>query len=96
MQHYVPYTPQHNGVAERKNRALKEMTTCMMEVKDLNSKLWDEAINYASYVQNIAPHKYLDGKTPYEAWSGHKPSFLILGFLTQRLGLGFLERRERP
>ena len=26
------------------------------------------------YVQNIAPHKYLDGKTPYEAWSGHKPS----------------------
>ena len=25
MQHLVPYTPQQNGVAERKNRSLKEM-----------------------------------------------------------------------
>ena len=31
MQHYVPYTPQQNGVAERKNRALKEMEPWMME-----------------------------------------------------------------
>ena len=45
MQHYVPYTPQQNEVAELKNRALKEMATCMMEEKDLNPKLWDEAIN---------------------------------------------------
>ena len=27
MQHYVPYTPQQNGVAESKNRALKKMAT---------------------------------------------------------------------
>ena len=50
MQHYVPYTPQQNGVAECKNRALKEMATCMMEEKDLKTKLWDEAINCAAYV----------------------------------------------
>ena len=31
MQHSVPYTPQQNGVAECKNRALKEMARCMME-----------------------------------------------------------------
>ena len=31
MQHYVPYTPQQNGVVERKNRALKEMATFMLE-----------------------------------------------------------------
>ena len=35
IQHSIPYTPQQNGVAERKNRALKEMTTCMMEAKIL-------------------------------------------------------------
>ena len=74
MQHSVAYTPQQNGVAKHKDKALKEMTTCMMEEKDLNPRLWDEAINYASYVQNRAPHKALDGKNPYEAWSGHKPS----------------------
>ena len=45
MQHSVPYTPQLNGVTERKNRALKEMATCMLESKDLSPKLWDESIN---------------------------------------------------
>ena len=59
MQHSVPYTPQQNGVAERKNRALKEMATCMLEDKDLCPNIWDEAINCASYVQNIFPHKSL-------------------------------------
>ena len=46
MYHSVPYTPHQNGVAERKNRALKEMATCMIEAKDLSPKLWDEAINF--------------------------------------------------
>ena len=50
MQHYVPYTPQHNGVAEHKNSALKEMETYMMEAKELNPNIWDEAINCDSYV----------------------------------------------
>ena len=31
VQHSIPYTPQQNGVAERKNQSLKEMTTCMLE-----------------------------------------------------------------
>ena len=74
MQNFVPYTPQHNGVAERKNIALKEMATCMMEENDLNPKIWDEAIKCVSYVQNRAPQKSLDGKTPFEAWSGQKPN----------------------
>ena len=51
MQHFVPYIPQQNGVAERKNRDLKEMTTCMLEAKDLNPNIWDEAIKCVLYVQ---------------------------------------------
>jgi transposase InsO family protein len=30
MQHTVPYTPQQNGVVERKNCTLKEMANCMI------------------------------------------------------------------
>ena len=30
MEHSVPYTPQQNGVADKKNRSLKEMETCLL------------------------------------------------------------------
>ena len=73
MQHSIPYTPQQNGVAKRKNRSLKEMATCMMEAKTLPTNFWAESINCASYIQNRVPHKHIDGMTPFEAWSGHKP-----------------------
>ena len=82
MQHLVPYTPQKNGVVERKNMALKEMATCMIEAKDLNPNIWDETINYAAYIHNKSLDKSMSGKTPYEAWFGHKPNishFRIFG-----------------
>ena len=48
MQHSIPYTPQQNGVDERKNRALKEMATCMLDSKTLPPNFWAEDIKYAS------------------------------------------------
>ena len=73
MQHSISYTPQQNGVAERKNKSLKEMATCIMEAKTLPPKFWAEAINYESDIHNMVPHNNLYGITPFEAWSGHKP-----------------------
>ena len=74
MQHSIPYTPQWNGtVAERKNINLKEMVICMMESKTLLPNFWGEAIKFSAYIQNRVPHKSLDGITPFESWSGHKP-----------------------
>ena len=70
MQHLTPYTPQQNGVAQRNNRSLKEMPTCMIEVRELNPKLWDEAISCATHIQNRSFHKPVEGMTPYEAWVG--------------------------
>ena len=52
MQHSIPYTPQQNGVAKRKNISLKEIETFMMEAKTLPPKFWAEAINCASYILN--------------------------------------------
>jgi transposase InsO family protein len=45
MQHIVPYTPQQNGVVERKNRTLKEMANCMIQSNGLSLKYWVKAIN---------------------------------------------------
>ena len=57
MHYSIPYTPQQNGVAERKNGVLKEMETCMIEPQDFIPKLWDDAINYVTYIQNRSLHK---------------------------------------
>ena len=50
------------------------MTTYMIEAKDLSPKIWVEAINCVAYIQNRSLHKSVSGKTPYEAWFGHKPN----------------------
>jgi transposase InsO family protein len=52
LQHTVPYTPHHNGVFERKNRSLKDMTSCMLHARSLPSKLWVEALKCVSFIQN--------------------------------------------
>ena len=72
LQHTVPYTPQQNGVAEWKNRSLKEMAYCMLHENSLPQRLWAEALNYATYIQNISPPRSVKDKTPYKAWSGLK------------------------
>jgi hypothetical protein len=73
LHHTVPYTPRKNGVAKRKNRSLKEMASCMLHAKSLPQILWAEALNCATYIQNISPRRYFKDKTPYEAWNGLKP-----------------------
>ena len=68
--------------SKEEERVLKEMETYMIEAKDLSPKLWDEAINYVSYIQNIYLHKLVNEKTPYEAWFGQKTNishFRIFG-----------------
>src|SRR6202166_5390975 len=69
----APYSPSQNGVAERFNRTLIELIRAMLIAKGLPSFLWDEAVSHAAYIQNQSPIQALNGKTPYEAWSGKKP-----------------------
>eukprot|EP00253_Pinus_taeda_P011170 PITA_11170 len=59
MQHIVPYTPQQNSVAERKNCTLKEMANCMPQSKGLILNFWAEAINCAKYIVNRTPTNVL-------------------------------------
>ena len=66
------YTPQQNGVAERKNRSLKEMTTCMLEAKKLAANLWAKAMNAAVYIHNRVPHSSMKGKNPLKSYFKNK------------------------
>ncbi|MCO5581485.1 hypothetical protein L7F22_035370 [Adiantum nelumboides] len=74
----MPYTPQQNGVAERKNRSLMEMARCMLKAKSLPHKLWMEAVACAAHVLNRCPTRALKTITPYESWYDRKPSVSYL------------------
>jgi transposase InsO family protein len=73
MKHIVPYTPQQNGIAKRKNRTLKEMANCMIQSKGLSLKYWAEAINCEVYIVNYNPTKALKNIAPEESWTKIKP-----------------------
>ena len=64
QQFNTAYTPQQNGVAERKNRSLVEMAHCIILDAQLGT-YWEEAVNTATYLQNRLPTKPIS-KTPFE------------------------------
>lgn len=69
----APYTPEQNGVAERKNRTVVEMGKSMMQARGVLKCFLAEAVATAVYVLNISPTKAVLNQTPYEAWRGNKP-----------------------
>ena len=70
----APYSPQQNGVAERKNRTILDMVRSMLKSKNLLKEFWAEAVDCAVYLLNRCPTRSLENKTPQEAWSGLKPN----------------------
>ena len=51
-----------------------DMTRGMLKNKNLPKVFWGEAVSIAVYLLNRAPTKSLEGKTPYEGWTGRQPS----------------------
>jgi len=70
----APYTPQHNGVAERRNHTILNMVRSMIKKKNLPHSFWGEAAMTAVYMLNPCPTKWLNSMVPEEAWTGVKPS----------------------
>jgi transposase InsO family protein len=60
----APYTPQQNGVTERKNRTILDMVRSMIKTKEMPKEFWAEVVRCAMYVQNRYPHAFLNKKTP--------------------------------
>ena len=69
----APFTPQQNGLAERKNRTLVDMVNAMILNAALPFNLWGEALLTACYIHNRVPSKRTH-ISPYEIWNGRKPN----------------------
>ena len=52
----APYTPQQNGMAERKNRTLTEMINAILSKSGLSEGFWGEAMLTACYIRNRGPN----------------------------------------
>jgi transposase InsO family protein len=48
----APYTPQQNGIAEKKNRTILDMVRSMIKTKEMPKEFWVEAVQCAVYIQN--------------------------------------------
>lgn len=75
IKHYTttPYSPQQNGVVERRNQTVVEMARCLLKAMVVPTIFWGEAIRTAVYLLNRSPTKALDSRTPFEVWHGRKP-----------------------
>lgn len=71
-QYTTAYSPQQNGIAERKIRSLTEMVRCMLIDAGMEKRFWGEAMLTATYIQNRLPSRSIQ-KTPFELWWGRKP-----------------------
>ncbi|GJZ38268.1 retrovirus-related pol polyprotein from transposon TNT 1-94 [Tanacetum coccineum] len=60
-----PYTPEQNGVAERKNKTLIEAARIMLNGSVLSKHFWTEAVRIAWYTQNRSIIIKRHYRTPY-------------------------------
>ncbi|KAJ9544634.1 hypothetical protein OSB04_024341 [Centaurea solstitialis] len=90
-----PYTPQMNGVSERRNRTLLDMVRSMMCRSTLPVSFWGHALETAANILNKVPTKSVE-KTPYELRTGKKPklSFLKIWGCENSLGYYFYNPSE--
>ncbi|WVZ81780.1 hypothetical protein U9M48_029122 [Paspalum notatum var. saurae] len=68
----APYSPQQNGVVERRNQTVMAMARCLLKARKVPGTFWGEAVSTAVFLLNRSPTKSVTGKTPYEAWHGEK------------------------
>ena len=61
-------TPQQNGLAERKNKHLLEVTRALLFTNQVPKYLWGEAVLTTTYLINRTPNKVLNFETPFDVF----------------------------
>ncbi|KAL0433268.1 UNVERIFIED_CONTAM: Retrovirus-related Pol polyprotein from transposon TNT 1-94 [Sesamum latifolium] len=81
-QRTAAYTPQQNGVSERKNCTIMNMVRSKLKSSGVQKNCWPKAVKWSIHVLNRSPTFFVQNQTPEEAWSGRRPSvehFRIFG-----------------
>lgn len=66
----IPGTPDQNGVTERMNQTLHEMTRCLLIQSGGPKELWADAVVTASRIRNKCSSKAVEGESPEALWKG--------------------------
>lgn len=81
----VPESPQQNGLAERLNQTLANITRCFLIESGANLNFWAEAACTAAYVLNKRPSTAIKGNTPERLWSNKEPNLKNLKVFGSRV-----------
>lgn len=68
-----PYVHQLNGVAERFNRSIMDMSRCLLSEAKISRTYWTDVVKTAAYLKNRNLANTVEQKTPFEIFFGQKP-----------------------
>lgn len=74
------YTPQKNGVVERKHRHLLEMARALRFQASLPIEFWGECLMITTYIINKLPTLVFENKTQHEILLKKIPSYEHFNF----------------
>ncbi|RVW48540.1 Retrovirus-related Pol polyprotein from transposon TNT 1-94 [Vitis vinifera] len=91
-QYTMPGSPSMNGVAERRNRTLKDMVRSMISHSTLPEKLWGEALKTAAYILNRVSLPIIDQEVNLDP----QPTYNIVQPLIANEDITSEEQTQQP
>jgi len=67
------YSPQQNGIVERKNKHIAKIARAMLNEMNLPNYFWVEVVETVIYIMNRTPTVAIHGMTSKEKFTGKKP-----------------------
>ncbi|PKU59058.1 Retrovirus-related Pol polyprotein from transposon TNT 1-94 [Dendrobium catenatum] len=74
-QRSCPYTPEQNGVAERKHRHIIEIARTLLHQASLSAKLWTDVVLTVVYLINRLPSTNTKSVSPFQLLYKEPPSY---------------------